>query len=118
MLLFAIAVVAFTTSSWFQLTRVRTRRGLTVGQMIRLLEREPLLASMLAARDRATSGRGGTILVEGEAGIGKTSLLQEFAAQAGDSSRIAWGWCEALVTPRPLGPLQDMGRALDPKIAD
>ena len=86
--------------------------------MIRLLEREPLLASMLAALNRATSGRGGTVLVEGEAGIGKTSLLQEFAARAAGGSLVAWGWCEALVTPRPLGPLQDMGRALDPKVGE
>lgn len=57
------------------------------------------------------------MLVEGEAGIGKTSLLQEFAAQAGDMAKVAWGWCEALVTARPLGPLQDMGRALDAKVA-
>src|SRR5437868_1456430 len=86
--------------------------------MIRLLEREPLLASMLAALDRATSGRGGTVLVEGEAGIGKTSLLQEFAARAANGPLVAWGWCEALVTPRPLGPLHDMGRALDPKVGE
>ncbi len=85
--------------------------------MNNLLEREPLLATMRAALERAASGRGGTLLVEGEAGIGKTTLLQEFAARAADGSRIAWGWCEALVTPRPLGPLQDMGRALDPKVA-
>jgi DNA-binding CsgD family transcriptional regulator/tetratricopeptide (TPR) repeat protein len=89
-----------------------------VGQIGRLLEREPLLASMFAARDRAASGRGGTVLVEGEAGVGKTSLLQEFAAGAGNGARVAWGWCEALVTPRPLGPLQDMARALDPKVAE
>lgn len=50
-----------------------------------LLEREPLLAIMLAARDRAASGRGGTMLIEGEAG--KTSLLQAFAAAASDARR-------------------------------
>jgi DNA-binding CsgD family transcriptional regulator len=86
--------------------------------MTKLLEREPLVASMLSVFDRAASGRGGTVLVEGEAGIGKTSLLQEFAARVADRSTVAWGWCEALVTPRPLGPLQDMGRALDPKVAE
>ena len=85
--------------------------------MTKLLEREPLLASMLEASKRAASGRGGMVLVEGEAGIGKTSLLQEFAAQAGQGARLAWGWCEALVTARPLGPLQDMGRALDARVA-
>src|SRR5689334_15354123 len=86
--------------------------------MTKLLEREPLLASMLSALDRAAAGRGGTVLVEGEAGIGKTSLIQEFAARAAERAHVAWGWCEALLTPRPLGPLQDMGRALDPKVAE
>ena len=86
--------------------------------MTRLLEREPLLVSMLSALDRAASGRGGTVVVEGEAGIGKTALIQDFATAAAEGSHVAWGWCEALLTPRPLGPLQDMGRALDPKVAE
>lgn len=73
---------------------------------------------MLSALDRAAAGRGGTVVVEGEAGIGKTSLIQEFAARAAERAHVAWGWCEALLTPRPLGPLQDMGRALDPKVAE
>jgi DNA-binding CsgD family transcriptional regulator/tetratricopeptide (TPR) repeat protein len=85
--------------------------------MHRLLERTALLEALLAVRDRTAAGRGSTVLIEGEAGIGKTSLLQEFAVRAGEDARISWGWCEALFTPRPLGPLQDMGRSLDPRVA-
>ncbi len=58
---------------------------------------------------RAAAGHGSTVLLEGEAGIGKTSLLQEFAERADKGCRVLWGWCEALFTPRPLGPLAGHG---------
>ncbi|MFE0753471.1 ATP-binding protein [Inquilinus sp. NPDC058860] len=82
-----------------------------------LLEREGPLEALLAAARSAAAGVGRTVLLEGEAGIGKTSLLQEFADRAGGGCRVLWGWCEALFTPRPLGPLQDMARSLDPRVA-
>ncbi|HZB58175.1 MAG TPA: AAA family ATPase, partial [Actinomycetota bacterium] len=46
----------------------------------------------------------------GEAGIGKTSLLQEFADGAWPTARVLVGACEDLLTPRPLGPFRDMAR--------
>ena len=82
-----------------------------------LLERSASIDALLGVRERASQGHGSTVLIEGEAGIGKTSLLQEFAARAGEGVRVSWGWCEALFTPRPLGPLQDMIRSLDPRVA-
>lgn len=82
-----------------------------------LLEREAPLDALLAAARAAASGHGTTVLMEGEAGIGKTSLLREFAERSDNSCRVLWGWCEALFTPRPLGPLQDMAQSLDPDIA-
>lgn len=85
--------------------------------MQKLLERDAPLELLRAAWERAEGFRGGTVLVEGEAGMGKTSLLQEFALAHDEKSQIAWGWCEALFTPRPLGPLHDMGRALGPEVA-
>lgn len=85
--------------------------------MQKLLERAAPLDGLLAAWDRAASGRGGTVLIEGEAGIGKTALLQQFAIAHDRDSKIAWGWCEALFTPRPLGPLHDMSRALGPGLS-
>ena len=50
------------------------------------------------------------MLVSGEAGIGKTSLLQEFADGVWSTARVLAGACEDLLTPRPLGPFRDMAR--------
>lgn len=81
-----------------------------------LLEREAPLDALLAAAHRASAGRGSMVLLGGEAGIGKTSLLREFTARVDPGCRVLWGWCEALSTPRPLGPLQDMAHLLDPRV--
>ncbi|WP_419696758.1 ATP-binding protein [Mesorhizobium muleiense] len=82
-----------------------------------LLERESPLEVLLSSERRAAAGHGSTVLLEGEAGIGKTCLLQEFAERADKRCRVLWGGCEALFTPRPLGPLQDMAQLLDPCVA-
>ncbi len=74
----------------------------------RLLERDSDLARLHALVDALQSGRGHIVTVAGEAGIGKTSLIQAFRAQCGDRVLWAQGFCEALFTPRALGPIQDM----------
>lgn len=72
-----------------------------------LIEREaPLQELDTAWRDAA--GGGGFVLVAGEAGIGKTTLVQQFTCRAAASSRLLWGACDALFTPRPLGPWHDI----------
>ncbi|NHC15669.1 ATP-binding protein [Motilibacter deserti] len=74
-----------------------------------LWERAPALDrldELLAAS--ATSGRVG--LVAGEAGLGKSALVAEFARRCGDRARVLWGACDPLVTPRALGPLHDIAR--------
>jgi DNA-binding CsgD family transcriptional regulator/tetratricopeptide (TPR) repeat protein len=74
-----------------------------------LLERERCIAD-LAAWLHASAERGGCIaLVAGEAGVGKTALLQEFSSQQRET-RVLWGACDALFTPRPLAPLHDIAR--------
>ncbi len=75
-----------------------------------LLERERCLAN-LGEWLRAAAERGGSIaLVAGEAGIGKTALIQEFSKQQQRETRVLWGACDALFTPRPLAPLHDIAR--------
>ncbi|HEY1487149.1 MAG TPA: AAA family ATPase, partial [Micromonosporaceae bacterium] len=84
-----------------------------------LLEREEpatMLASALArVRD---SGVGEVVTVAGEAGIGKTALLREFTAGIGAAARILRGGCDAMRTPRPLGPLFDLAPAAGPALQD
>src|SRR5512132_3450493 len=73
-----------------------------------LLERAEefeVLARHLAAV--GAEGRGRLVLVAGEAGIGKTALVRAFCAGAA-RGRVLWGACDALFTPRPLGPLVDI----------
>jgi DNA-binding CsgD family transcriptional regulator len=74
-----------------------------------LLERGNYLADLTRWLQGAAGAGGCIALVSGEAGIGKTSLLLEFARQQG-SARVLWGACDALFTPRPLAPLHDIAR--------
>ncbi len=83
---------------------------------MKLLERESALQSLGEAFAEAHAGRGRTVLVSGEAGIGKTALVAEFAASQ-SHARVLWGGCEALFSPRPLGPLYDIAPAIDVSIA-
>ena len=75
-----------------------------------LLERERCLLDLSEWLDAAAENSGIVALVAGEAGIGKTTLLQQFANQQRKVSRVLWGACDALFTPRPLAPLHDIAR--------
>jgi predicted ATPase len=76
---------------------------------MQLLEREQCLTDLATWLDTAARASGCIALVAGEAGIGKTALLQEFAQRQNDV-RVLWGACDALFTPRPLAPLHDIAR--------
>lgn len=81
-----------------------------------LIEREELLEQLCTLAESADSGKGGLVLVSGEAGIGKSSLLEAFRERIGERFDVAWGGCEALFTPQPLGPLHDMADVLGPQV--
>src|SRR5262245_7045957 len=72
-----------------------------------LIEREEFLKELATAFTAVTAGKGQFVLVSGEAGIGKTSLVESFA-ETQKQARLLWGACDALFTPRPLGPLYDI----------
>jgi DNA-binding CsgD family transcriptional regulator/tetratricopeptide (TPR) repeat protein len=71
-----------------------------------LLERADELGVLHGcAAEMAASGRGRVVLAFGEAGIGKTALLRQFRDELPRRVTRLWGTCDALFTPRPLGPL-------------
>lgn len=56
--------------------------------------RDRELATLQAALEEAAAGRGRTVLVTGEAGIGKTTLIETFTGAAKDQdARVVWGHC-------------------------
>lgn len=73
-----------------------------------LLERDHYLDQLAEILRMSTAGEGRVVLISGEAGIGKTALLEQFIRQYGKPARYLRGACEALFTPRPLGPLYDI----------
>ncbi len=71
------------------------------------LERDAYLHLLYDLAARAAGGNGCIALVSGEAGIGKTTLVDEFADTSGGHT-IMRAACDDLFTPRPLGPLLDI----------
>lgn len=75
-----------------------------------LLERQPQLQQMDALLADATGGRGRVVVVSGEAGAGKTALVEAFASRLDDGLTMLRSACEDLSIPDPLGPLYDLAR--------
>lgn len=76
-----------------------------------LLERDPVLASLRQYAHEAGQGEGRLVLIAGEAGVGKSVLVERFQRDLPDA-RWSWGACDGLSTPRPLAPLFDLARDL------
>jgi DNA-binding CsgD family transcriptional regulator/tetratricopeptide (TPR) repeat protein len=78
---------------------------------VRLLERESQLAALESYAAEARRGDGRLILIAGEAGVGKSALVEKLEHAAPDACWL-WGACDGLFTPRPLGPLFDVAAQL------
>jgi len=81
-----------------------------------LLEREPFLANLGAALAEAARGHGQLVLIGGEAGVGKSSLVRRFCEDHRASARVLIGACDPLATPRPLGPVFDIASELGSEV--
>jgi DNA-binding CsgD family transcriptional regulator/tetratricopeptide (TPR) repeat protein len=75
---------------------------------VELLERDEALATLARARESAARGEGRVVVVTGEPGIGKTSLVNRFLNGLEDGARVLSGTCDDLSIPRPLGALRDL----------
>ena len=70
-----------------------------------LLEREELLAQLARALDESVVSHGRLVLVGGEAGVGKSSLVRAAARSAHPPVVVGVGQCDHLAAPAALGPL-------------
>ncbi|HKE65909.1 MAG TPA: AAA family ATPase [Micromonosporaceae bacterium] len=83
-----------------------------------LVERATQLDELCAALGRAGQGHGLSVLLSGEAGVGKTSLLKAFTDRIGAKARVFEGRCDELSTPRTLGPFRDIARDCGGRLGD
>ncbi|MEU6073699.1 AAA family ATPase [Micromonospora sp. NPDC047074] len=72
-----------------------------------LLGRGAVLHRLRRALTEVATGRGGSILLEGPAGIGKTALLTAALPTAPEGCRIGWAVGDEVARDTPLGTLRD-----------
>jgi DNA-binding CsgD family transcriptional regulator/tetratricopeptide (TPR) repeat protein len=73
-----------------------------------LLERNSQIEELSRNLRDARTGAGKIALVSGEAGAGKSALVEEFTQRAAGGTRLLWGHCDALQTSRVLGPVNEV----------
>jgi DNA-binding CsgD family transcriptional regulator len=84
-----------------------------------LLERSSHLSVLDEALAATVDGwRGVVVLLGGEAGGGKTTLLRRFLASRTPVGPVVWGSCDPLFTPRPLGPFMDIAEETGGELHD
>ena len=93
-----------------------------------LVGRERALARLRESLSAARAGRGGVCAVTGEAGIGKTRVVEALSQEAGAQGfAVAWGHCRDSGRAPPLWPFAQLLRELfrqgalaphDPRLAD
>ncbi len=93
-------------AAWSRLALVKR----TMASML-LLERETQLAALAEYARDARGGDGRLVLIAGEAGVGKSALVEQLQ-QDMPGARWSWGACDGLFTPRPLGPMFDLAGQL------
>ncbi len=78
-----------------------------------LVGRDAELAQLTGALDAVVGGNGSTVIISGEAGIGKTRLVEELISAAEErGAKIIKGWCLA-ESLEPLMPIREALRDTD-----
>lgn len=75
---------------------------------MKLLERQVQLDTLTRCLVEARAGSGKLVLIAGEAGFGKSTLVEQFVSDIKQNVRVLWGACDALDTPRALGPVHEI----------
>src|SRR6478672_6392584 len=87
-----------------------------------ILERDAELSVLTKAVREGGGRHGSVVLVMGEAGIGKSSLVEALRSHLPAEGRMLVGYCDDLATPRTLGPFRDLvgsvGTELSCAVAD
>ena len=73
-----------------------------------LIERDLPLVSLQAIFQKVDEGEGHCIFIDGEAGMGKTSLVKAFINKVKNRCNVYQGICDSLFVPRPLAPIFDI----------
>nr|WP_297772798.1 AAA family ATPase [uncultured Roseovarius sp.] len=77
-----------------------------------LIERDEIIDNVRDRLDRVAESGGQIVLISGEAGIGKSSVIDAFLSRLPPSLPRAVGLCDPLHTPRPLGPVRDIFQSM------
>src|SRR3954454_20206755 len=80
-----------------------------------LLDRDLILSELHRRLSEAHEGRGSLLLLGGEAGAGKTTLVRRLSDEVRSQAHVLLGQCDNLSTPRELGPVFDVADA-DPAL--
>jgi DNA-binding CsgD family transcriptional regulator len=84
---------------------------------MQMLERDAALLQLQQAWARIAAGTGGVgALISGDAGIGKTMLARALVESLPPAATVLRAGCEALYTPRPLGPWVDLAPRFAPSL--
>jgi DNA-binding CsgD family transcriptional regulator/tetratricopeptide (TPR) repeat protein/energy-coupling factor transporter ATP-binding protein EcfA2 len=82
-----------------------------------LLERESAIQSfMSSAASSIQSGK--VLLISGEAGIGKTTLLEHMRMVTDAHTKILWSGCDPLFTPQPYAPFHEIAEFLSSQLVE
>jgi DNA-binding CsgD family transcriptional regulator len=75
-----------------------------------ILERDVELSRLAELVDDVGTSGGRVVLVRGEAGIGKSTLINRVLTDMSGRAHTLMGACDDLLTPQPLGPIWDIAR--------
>ena len=72
---------------------------------VRVVERDDLLVTLDDQLRAADTGVGRIVLIPGDAGVGKTTVVAAWLRRLGGRVRLRRGTCDGSATPAPLAPI-------------